>query len=51
MDAGVELQSVVDGLFLHESLEVGQVGQLGDGDPFGLVDFHAPEDYLFDLVR
>lgn len=51
MDAGIDLQSVVDGLFLHEPLEVGQVGQFGDGYSFSLVDFHAPENDFFDLVR
>ena len=51
MDAGVDLQGVVDGLFLHQPLEIGQVGQLGDCYPFGLVDFHAPENDFFDLVR
>lgn len=51
MDTWVEMGVIIHGFPLQDSLEVGHICQLSDGDSFGLIDFHATEDDLFNLVR
>jgi hypothetical protein len=51
IDGWVEMGVVIYGLLLQDPLEVGHICQFSKGDSFCLIDFHATEDNLFNLVR
>ena len=47
----VEMGVVIYWILLQDPLEVGHICQFSKGDSFCLIDFHATEDDLFNLVR
>lgn len=51
MYSGIEVRDVMHWFFFEDFLEVWHIGELGNGNSFCFVDFHASKDDVFDLVR